>query len=813
MPARQPARHAEEALAPYRAKRRFSETKEPQGGAAEAGARYLIQKHDARRLHYDFRLELNGVLLSWAVTRGPSFDPKDKRLAVRTEDHPIEYGTFEGTIPKGQYGGGTVMLWDTGRWEPIGDPVAGLTKGKLAFQLYGERLRGRWALVRMHQDEKDKRENWLLIKERDEFAGTKPDLLEAETHSVKSGRSMSEIAVGERVRNAKHNISLPGFVEPELATLVERPPHGEGWGFEIKYDGYRAMIAADGPAVRIYTRSGLDWTARFPAVAEAVAKLNLSSCLLDGEIVVIGTNGVTDFGALAATLEGRSKTPLSCFIFDILMHDGDDCRHLPLSARRTILREVLGNQHPNSPLQISEAFKTDGAALLRASCERGLEGLIAKRGDSSYRSGRNADWLKIKCGHAEEFVILGFSASPKRRPFASTLMGLREKGQLHYAGRVGAGFSDAALENLAAWRDAHRRARPSCPVPAEMQRDVIWVEPILVAQIKFAGWTKDRLIRQGRFAGLKEDKPAREVQIEMPKPLPTLKISHPDRVLYHDSGITKADIAAYIQRAAPAMLPFIKDRFVSLVRCPDGVEGQCFFQRHPAKGFGDFWLSQDFAAKDGKHLAYLYMQNAEALTAAVQMGVLEFHIWGSRRTKPQIPDRIVFDLDPDTDVSFETVRKAAVHLRDVLEALALASLPMLSGGKGIHVVVPLKPDHDFSVAEKFSGDIARLLEADAPRDFTATMSKAKRKGKIFIDYFRNTLAATAIAPYSPRARPVPAVAWPCSWAALTSFKSAQDMTIALASEALAAGENGWVDYETLRSSLTSAALKAVSKSR
>jgi bifunctional non-homologous end joining protein LigD len=808
MPARQPARHADDALASYRAKRHFSETHEPRGGIAEAGARYLIQKHDARRLHYDFRLELNGVLLSWAVTRGPSYDPKDKRLAVRTEDHPIEYGTFEGTIPKGEYGGGTVMLWDTGRWAPIGDPAAGLAKGKLAFQLYGERLHGRWALVRMRQGEKDKRENWLLVKERDAFAGAKPDLLDVETRSVQTGRSMEQIAAGERIRHSK-STALPGFVEPELATLVDEPPRGKDWLFEIKYDGYRAMIAADGSAVRIHTRSGLDWTARFPAIAEAVAKRNLRSCLLDGEIVVIGKNGVTDFSALAAALEDRSSAPLSCFIFDILVHDGDDCRPRLLSERRAILRDVLGAQPSNSPLQISEAFSNDGAALLQEGCTRGLEGLIAKRSDSPYRSGRGMDWLKIKCGHAQEFVILGFSSSTKRRPFASLLMGLQENEKLRYAGRVGTGFSEAVLESLAKWRDAHKRPRPACPVPAEMQRNVIWVEPSLVAQIEFAGWTKDRLIRQGRFAGLREDKPAQEVRSEMAKPLLALKITHPDRVLYPDSHITKADVAAYIQCAAPVMLPFIKERFVSLVRCPDGISGQCFFQRHPAKGFGDFWLSQDFTAKENKHHAYLYMQQPEALAAAVQMGVLEFHIWGSLRTNPKIPDRIVFDLDPDAEVPFAVVRKAAVQLRDVLEALELASLPMLSGGKGVHVVVPLRPEHDFSLVEKFSGDVARMLEADAPRDFTATMSKAKRKGKIFIDFFRNDLAATAIAPYSPRARPMPAVAWPCTWAALNAFESAQDMTIALAREAITAGENGWADYETLRCPLTNAALKSV----
>ena len=382
---------------------------------------------------------------------------------------------------------------------------------------------------------------------------------------------------------------------------------------------------------------------------------------------------------------------------------------------------------------------------------------------------------------------------------------------MRYVGRVGTGFSDMMLERLSAWRDAHKRLKPARAVPAEMQRNVIWVKPSLVAQSEFAGWTEERLIRQGRFAGPRDDKPAQEVHSEMPKPVPALKLTHPDRVLYPESGITKADLAAYVQRAAPLMLPFVKDRFISLVRCPDGVQGECFFQRHPAAGFGSLWLSQDFATDKGRHGAYLYMQQAEALLAAVQIGAVEFHIWGSLRKKPEAPDRIDFDLDPDADVPFNSVKKAALRLRDVLAALDLASLPMLSGGKGIHVVVPLHPRHDFSIVQKFSGDVARMLEADAPRDFTATMSKAKRKGKIFVDYFRNDLAATAIAPYSPRVRPVPAVAWPCSWAALNTFTSAQDMTIASASEALAAGENGWADYEALRCRLTTAVLKSVQR--
>jgi bifunctional non-homologous end joining protein LigD len=801
--------HGAPSLAPYRAKRRFDETREPRGGTAAAGARYLVQKHDATRLHYDFRLELDGVLLSWAITRGPSYDPKDKRLAVRTEDHPLEYGSFEGAIPKGNYGGGTVMLWDTGSWEPIGDPRKGLAEGKFAFRLHGERLRGRWALVRMRPRAGEKRENWLLIKERDELAGTHADLLETGTSSIVSGRTMEQIAHAGGVWARKDDATkLPAFIAPALATLVDTPPHGKDWLFEVKYDGYRALIATDGANVRIYTRSGLDWTARFPDIAASVAALKLRGTLLDGEIVVIGKNGITDFGALVAALEDGS-TALSCFLFDILTHDGKDLRKHALKARKAALRRLIGTQPTSAPLQISEDFSGDGEALLQITCAHGLEGLIAKRTTAPYRSGRHADWLKIKCHHGQEFVILGFSASGKSRPFASLLMGLRENGALRYAGRVGSGFSDAALARLAAWRDAHRRPTPACDVPAAMRRGVTWVKPELVAQIAFAGWTPDGLIRHGRFSGLREDKPSTEVGTEMPKPLAVVNISHPDRVIYPDSGLTKADLAAYIQRAAPLMLPYVTDRFVSLVRCPEGAAGECFFQRHPTAGFGKAWLSQDFLNPKGKHETYVYCKSAAALLAAVQMGVLEFHIWGSRRDAPEKPDHIVFDLDPDPALGFDIVKQAAKRLRDVLEALELTSLPMLSGGKGIHVVVPLQRQHKFPVVKQFSAAVARRMAADAPGRFVAAMSKAKRTGRIFIDYFRNDVGATAIAPYSPRARPTGAVAWPCSWAELEQHESAQAMTITRALQAISADENGWSAYEGLRQTLTAATLRAI----
>jgi bifunctional non-homologous end joining protein LigD len=805
----------ETALKAYRAKRRFGETAEPAGGGkAAAGALYLVQKHDARRLHYDFRLELDGVLLSWAVTRGPSYNTKDKRLAVRTEDHPLEYGRFEGTIPPDNYGAGTVMLWDTGSWAPVGDARKGLDDGKLAFELHGERLRGRWALVRMRPDAKARRENWLLIKESDEYANTEPDLLEAETLSAASGRSLEEIAKGGKVwRGADRQKNLPPYREPMLATLMDEPPRGAGWIFEVKYDGYRVLIAADGDDVRIYTRSGLDWTAKFRQIAKAVAAMRLDRVLLDGEIVVIDGRGRTDFAALVAALES-GKGALSCFVFDLLQSGGKDFGGKPLSARKAALKRLLGEQDKNAPVQYSEDFAgaaDTGVKLAKSACEHGLEGIIAKRADAPYRSGRHGDWLKIKCGHEQEFVIVGFSASARGRAFASILLAVNDNGALRYAGRVGSGFSEVELGQLAKLRDKNEVKKLCADVPGEMRRGVTWVKPAMIAQVEFAGWTGDRMIRHGRFKGLRGDKSLKEIVREMPKPAKAVRrveITHGERIVYPDDGVSKADLAAYLQRAAPFMLPFIKDRFVSFLRCPGGLDKKGFFQRHPMAGLGDGWVTQAFTHKQ-EPAEYVFCKKPEALGQAVQMGAVEFHIWGSKVNAVEKPDRIVFDLDPDEGLAFDTVKEAACRLRDVLAALDLQSLPLLSGGKGIHVVAPILPRHEWPVIKAFAGTLAARVAEDAPRKFVATMTKAKRKGKIFIDYFRNDVTATAIAPYSPRARKGAAVAWPLSWAALQSADAANSVSIGKAAAALAAGENGWAEYGKIKQQISAAALRAL----
>jgi bifunctional non-homologous end joining protein LigD len=805
------------ALETYRAKRRFNETSEPRGkdAAGKPGAAYLIQKHDATRLHYDFRLELDGVLLSWAVTRGPSYNTKDRRLAVRTEDHPLEYGGFEGTIPKGNYGGGTVMLWDTGTWEPVGDPREGLKKGKLVFLLYGKRLVGRWGLIRMKPHEKERNENWLLIKEVDEYANTNPDLLEEKITSVVSERGLDEIAAADVPKRRAQK--LPAFVPPMLATLVEDPPGGADWLFEIKFDGYRAQIAANGDDVRIYTRSGLDWSDKFPQIVQAARALNCDGALLDGEIVVLDGEGRSDFGALVGALES-GKGQMHCFGFDLLALGGASLTAQPLTARKAALKTLLKNA-AKSRIQYSEEFsasaKNAGAKMLQTACARGLEGIIAKRRDLPYRGGRHGGWQKIKCRHEQEFLILGFAASGRGRLFSSLLLGVREGRKITYAGRVGTGFNEDTLTRLAALRDANVVEKPPAEgIPKLMQRGVTWVKPVLVANIAFAGWTPDKNIRHGSFLGLREDKNPDEVVREMPVAKPKtadesaevdgVRISHAGKIVYEAPPVSKIEIANYIDLAGKLMLPYAAGRFITLVRAPSGPGAKTFYQRHPHAGFGEAWLHQTF-----KDEQYIYFEKTEALVAAVQMNVLEFHIWGSRVDDIDRPDRIVFDLDPDPGVDFATVKAAALRVRDVLEALGLTSLPLLSGGKGVHVVVPVQRKYPWPVIKEFSNKLSYRIAADAPDQFVATMSKAKRVNKIFIDHFRNEKGSTAIAPFSPRARPGAAVAWPVDWAGLARAPAANFMTIAAAAAAITAGEDGWAGYGKIKQSLSVGALRAL----
>lgn len=888
-------------LREYHAKRDFARTAEPKGAVGKAKTsklRYLIQKHAARALHYDFRLEWNGVLLSWAVPKGPSENPDDKRLAVRTEDHPLDYGNFEGTIPEGEYGGGTVMLWDSGTWEPQEPDVdAQLAKGKLAFILHGKRLHGKWALVKLRKrSPKDKGNNWLLIKELDDYMrrGGRPSV-ETETTSVKSGRSMDEIAQGravwqsnrkgggatgdpEIVAGVTNNAAsrsgskkkpasgrsqsarkgapsataqsapdqtLPAFVEPQLATLVDAPPAGHDWLHEIKYDGYRAVTSVAGDRVAIRTRTGLDWTDRFSFLVPALRRLTCKSALLDGEIAVADAKGHTDFGALQDALSS-GRGGMTYYLFDLLALDGEDLRRLPLTERKARLRMLLAAA--KSPVVYSDHVAGKGPKAFEQACAMKLEGLISKQADAPYRSGRTRSWLKSKCGFEQEFVIIGWRPSDKAgRPFSSLLLAVRAGAGFRYAGRVGSGYSGERLDDLQRqFRTLARKTAPVPDVPPEIARRARFVEPKLVAEIAFRGWTRDGLVRQGSFKGLRTDKPAAEIVEETPMPtrkavtdakasaskakpaarkmsakagkaaavaaprvashardgaeeIAGVRVTHPDRVLYPDVTITKRDVIAHYLSIADLMLPHVADRPLSLVRAPRGVGGETFYQKHASEGFPDEFKAIAIREKAGSD-KYLYISDERGLVAAAQMSVLELHIWCSHVDAVEKPDRLVFDFDPDEGLDFAHVRAAAKQMRGLLKEIGLQCFPMVTGGKGVHVVAPLKRGHSWDQHREFAEALARVMAEHDPDRFLATMSKAKRRGKIFVDYLRNQRGATAIAPFSTRARRGAPVAVPVSWERLARLESAHPVAVGKV-KAFMGRSDPWPGYFKLRQTL------------
>ncbi|OYX25723.1 MAG: DNA ligase D [Rhodobacterales bacterium 32-66-7] len=775
------------ALDDYRTKRNFDRTSEPAGtvAALSGGRSFVVQKHAATRLHWDFRLEWDGVLLSWAVTRGPSADVSAKRLAVRTEDHPLDYGDFEGTIPKPEYGAGTVMLWDRGTWAPKGDVEAGLAGGMLKFVLQGERMRGAWVLVRMKPRSGEKRENWLLIKEHDAHETDETEgLVTAHLTSVKTGRSMDEIASGaapkaRKVQPSRRKPDPPPFRPLQLAMLHSAVPAGDNWLHEVKVDGYRCLAALGGGAARLYTRNGLDWTRQFGALVPAFGTIACDTALIDGEVVAAGVERQA-FSALQDRL--MRGGPLEFVAFDLLLVDGQDLTPLPLLDRKARLEQLLAGADP--AIRYSTHIEGHGAAAWAQVCAAGREGLVSKLATAPYRAGRHGSWVKLKCDKRQEFVVCGWSPSATRgRPFASLLMGAYEAGQLVYRGRVGSGFGEREFAQLVPLLE--RRARKTSPFasppPAEA-RSARWVTPDLVAEVKFAELTADGHIRHGTWQGLRLDKPAGTVALERAEDEPMaekqtgtleiqgISITHPERDVYGDGygdGVTKGEVARYYADMADLILPFAKNRPLSLLRCPDGVAGQCFFQKH--RGVGMSEAIDTVAISDAREDAdYITLASARGLVAATQMGAIEFHIWGAQNKTLEQPDRIVFDLDPDEGLAFSAVREAAVDLRDRLEKMGLASVPMLSGGKGIHVIVPLRPAADWATVKLFSRTVAVLLADASPDRFVATMSKAKRKGLIFIDWLRNERGATAIAPYALRARPGARVAVPVTWGELAT---------------------------------------------
>jgi bifunctional non-homologous end joining protein LigD len=801
---------AKDALDTYRSKRDFRRTAEPSGSRAKrtGGDSFVVQKHAARRLHYDFRLELDGVLLSWAVTRGPSYNPHEKRLAVRTEDHPLEYGGFEGTIPEGEYGGGSVIIWDNGRWEPHGDPREGLKEGKLKFALFGQRLRGDWTLVRMKTDrDGGKRENWLLIKERDELANDEPGerLLEEFTTSVVSGHTVDDIADGsERQWTSKKpaksqgsapkrgggKAQTPAFVKPQLAELYDAPPQGAGWFHEIKFDGYRVVAVKDGGKVTFFSRSGLDWTAKFKALTPTIAALPATSAVIDGEVAVVGANNKTDFSALQAALS-EGKDGFTYYVFDLLHLDGRSLTDLPLRERKARLKILTSGAGKASRLVYSDHVEGQGEAFFAKAAELGLEGIISKDAAAPYRSERSSSWRKIKAAGAQEFIIIGYSKSDKKgRPFSSLLLGYYDADdQLTYAGRVGTGYSEETLATLGGkLRELKLPRRPKIK-DLQHRSDAVYVKPELVAQISFIGWTADRVVRHAVFQGLREDKPARQVRTEETHMAQApdaegavrvtgVRLTSPDKLLYPDEGITKREVADYYLRVAERMMPFIEDRLISLVRCPQGAETTCFFQRHASAGFPEQFKGLRIKENNSDNEEeYIYIEDAAGLVASAQIGVLELHIWGSRVGDVERADRIVFDLDPDEGLRFSDLKDAAIQVRDMLENIGLKSFVMATGGKGLHLVCPVTPKYEWPEVKAFCRAIAETLASQHPDRYTANIRKAMRKGRIFVDYLRNDRTSTAICPYSTRNKPGATIAVPLTWKALKSLKSAHPITL------------------------------------
>ncbi len=810
---------AKDLLAEYARKRDFTRTAEPSGkGARKSGGNlFIVQKHDATRLHWDFRLEADGVLKSWAVTRGPSPDPDDKRLAVRTEDHPLAYAGFEGTIPEGEYGGGTVMLWDRGTWEPVpGKSARDIEKGHLHFVLHGERMKGEWIIFRLKPRPGEKRENWLLRKVSDAYDGKGDTLVERGLTSVLTGRTMAEIAgdaegshslkgkkgkafAAEMASAAKRNAkvgakkaprkmagALPRFRPPQLATLVDAVPSGNGWLHEIKFDGYRALVAASGSSVKVYTRSGLDWTDKFQPLARALAALDLPPCLIDGEIVANGADGNPCFSALQAVLKRghgaqTENTPLVFHAFDLIELDGEDLTARTNLERKERLAALL--THASRPIHVADHLIGAGDRLFEAMCGAGQEGIIAKRIDAPYRAARTKNWVKVKCVRRQEFVLIGWKKSTARgRPFSSLLLGQMDGGTLTYKGNVGTGFDAATLAELAAAMKPLEAAEPPAEVPRDDRRGVTWLKPGLVAEVAFAEFTAEGSVRHSSFIALRSDKRAEEVVPERPQPVPqapdsSVKISNRARVIYPESGLTKGDLADYYAAVAPLMLPFMAERPISLIRCPQGRAKHCFFQKHDAGTFGPAVHHVPIREKDGGTEDYLYVADADGILSCVQMGAIEFHGWCARTGDVEAPERMVFDLDPDEALGFEDVKKAAREIRRKLADIGLISFAMVSGGKGVHVVVPLDPGHSWDQHADFARRFAQALALTEPDRYVATMSKAKRAGKIFIDWLRNQRGSTAVMPYSARARPGAPVAAPVSWDEVGDLESAHPLAV------------------------------------
>lgn len=798
------------ALETYNKKRDFKLSPEPQGKVSRTrkakgvGNSFVIQKHDATRLHYDFRLEMDGVLKSWAVTRGPSLSPGEKRLAVHVEDHPLDYGGFEGTIPKGNYGAGAVMLWDRGSWEPIGDPHKAYKKGHMEFELKGEKLEGRWHLVRMAKKDGEKRENWLLIKGEDEFARADgdEDILDELPLSVKTGKSLDEIwgraparktavkktarsktkpapktADDAKVAKGSKKAKMPDFIEPQLATLVKSAPSGKRWLHEIKIDGYRLQARIDNGEIRLLTRTGLDWTKKFGSdIIAELKKLPANNAIIDGELAVEAGSGATDFSLLQQDLSEGVADRFTFFAFDLLYLDGRDMTGAKLTDRKEALQALTAGS--GAALRYSEHFGDEGGLVLKHACRLSLEGIISKVADAPYRSGRGKDWVKSKCTARQEFVVAGFvPSSVDKQAIGSLVMGYYDKGKLRHAGRVGTGYSATVARSL--FKHLEAISTDGSPFGETLtgleKKDVVFVEPISVAEVEFRGWTADAHIRHAAFRGLREDKDPKDIVREktgmsepeaQKPPKRSVTLTHPDRLYWPDAGVTKAGLADYYAEVWRLMAPFVVNRPLALLRGPDGIgnEGkakQLFFQKHGWKGM----TSKAVLVKDPADKAeeYIAIRDLDGLLGLVQGATLEIHPWGSTLDDWEKPDMVNIDLDPGDGVPWTATIAAAHEVKARFEAMGLTAFVKTSGGKGLHVVAPLKPKAEWPEVKAAMKALADGMAGDDPDKYVSTITKSKRKGKILIDYLRNGRGNTAVAPYSTRARPGAPVSMPIAW--------------------------------------------------
>ena len=828
---------ADDALAVYKKKRNFAVTPEPaEGGAPGMQAlQYVIQKHWASRLHYDLRLELQGTMKSWAVPKGPSFDPADKRMAVQVEDHPIAYNTFEGQIPARQYGAGKVIIWDRGWWEPVGDPVKGYAQGKLKFVLHGHKLQGHWTLVRMRGkgSSSEKQPPWLLIKELDglerpaaEFSvvDEMPDSVSTLAPVALPAAAQGGVARADQRQTAGDlaeapRLALPETLSPQLATLVDAPPADVSeWQWELKFDGYRMLARVDRGTVRLVTRNGHDWTAKLPQLAKALRKLPLRSGWIDGEVLVMDEHGVPDFQALQNAFDERATAELVYYVFDMPFADGRDLRGLPLAERRELLRTVVQEGGLDS-VRFSEAFDARPGDLVASACQIGFEGVIGKRRDAPYASRRNADWIKLKCSHRQEFVIVGFT-EPKgsRKGIGSLLLAVHgDDGALRYAGNVGAGFSERTLAELRERLDALRSRSNPLGEPPAGTRGALWVRPELLAEVAFAEWTRQGRIRHAVFHGLRSDKPARAIVREKPATLErrtqadetadvlpdSLRVSSPQRVVDAQSGITKLELVRYYATVAELMMEHLKDRPVALVRAPDGVKGTLFFQKHMDKGQLDGIVHLDPKLDPG-HDALMVVDEPLGLLSSAQMNVLEFHTWNARKDRIERPDRMTFDLDPGEGVAWPQVQEAALLVRTLLTELGLPAYLKTSGGKGLHVVVPIKRLHGWDAVKGFSQAVVQHLAATIPGRFVAKSGPRNRVGKIFVDYLRNGRGATTVSAWSARSRPGMGISVPVAWTELDALASGAHWTVRTVDERLRKGNSPWDGYQGAAVSLTPA---------